>query len=181
MLDSIKRFYNSFLVEGLFLLIVGALLMILPAVSTLAVGFIISVGLILVGIHKLINSIIRRDEIDKSWLSMLIALLLIVTGIYLTVKPFISLLLLTMGVALYFILEGINAITLSIKTRKILKYWWIGILTGLLQFALAFIIIFGLPTTALITLGILIGINMIFTGINFISVYAGAKKLAEND
>ena len=68
MADMVKRFCNTFLVEGIFVLIVGMLLLILPQVSTLALSLMISVALILAGIYKFISSIIRRDEIEKSWL-----------------------------------------------------------------------------------------------------------------
>ena len=97
MADMVKRFCNTFLVEGIFVLIVGMLLLILPQVSTLALSLMISVALILAGIYKFISSIIRRDEIEKSWLSATIALLMIVTGAYLTIRPLFNLFLLTMG------------------------------------------------------------------------------------
>ena len=86
MADMVKRFCNTFLVEGIFVLIVGMLLLILPQVSTLALSLMISVALILAGIYKFISSIIRRDEIEKSWLSATIALLMIVTVAYLRIR-----------------------------------------------------------------------------------------------
>ena len=116
MADMVKRFCNTFLVEGIFVLIVGMLLLILPQVSTLALSLMISVALILAGIYKFISSIIRRDEIEKSWLSATIALLMIVTGAYLTIRPLFNLFLLTMGVGIYFVLE-LSLIHISEPTR----------------------------------------------------------------
>ena len=80
MADMVKRFCNTFLVEGIFILVLGLMLLVLPQLSTLALSLMISVALILAGIYKLISSIIRRDEIEKSWLSAIISLLMIVTG-----------------------------------------------------------------------------------------------------
>ena len=174
MADMVKRFCNTFLVEGLFVMIVGAMLLLLPQISTLALSLMISVALILAGIYKFISSIIRRDEIEKSWLSVIIAVLMIVTGAYLTVRPLFSLLLLTMGVGIYFVLEGINSMIMAFETKGVLKHWWVGIFAGLAQFALAFIILFGMPSSALFTIGVLIGVNMIISGIALISVYTGA-------
>ena len=77
MADMVKRFCNTFLVEGVFIMILGLMLLILPQLSTLALSLMISVALILAGIYKLVSSIIRRDEIEKSWLSAIIALLMI--------------------------------------------------------------------------------------------------------
>ena len=174
MADMVKRFCNTFLVEGIFVLIVGMLLLILPQVSTLALSLMISVALILAGIYKFISSIIRRDEIEKSWLSATIALLMIVTGAYLTIRPLFNLFLLTMGVGIYFVLEGVNSMVMAFESKGMLKHWWVGLLAGLAQFALAFIILFGLPGTALFTIGVLIGVSMLLSGIALISVYTGA-------
>lgn len=174
MADMVKRFCNTFLVEGIFVLIIGAMLLILPQVSTLAMSLVISMALILAGIYKLISSIIRRDEIEKSWLSSIIALVMIVAGSYLTIRPLFSLFVLTMAVGIYFILEGINSMVIAFESKGILKHWWVGLFAGLAQFALAFIILFGLPGTALFTIGILVGINMLLSGIALISVYTGA-------
>lgn len=174
MADMVKRFCNTFLVEGIFVLIVGMLLLILPQVSTLALSLMISVALILAGIYKFISSIIRRDEIEKSWLSATIALLMIVTGAYLTIRPLFNLFLLTMVVGIYFVLEGVNSMVMAFESKGVLKHWWVGLLAGLAQFALAFIILFGLPGTALFTIGVLIGVSMLLSGIALISVYTGA-------
>lgn len=174
MADMVKRFCNTFLVEGIFVLIIGMLLLLLPQVSTLALSLMISVALILSGIYKLISSIIRRDEIEKSWLSAIIAILMIVTGAYLTIRPLFNLFLITMGVGVYFVLEGINSMVMAFESKGVLKHWWVGLLAGFAQFALAFIILFGLPGTALFTIGVLLGISMLLSGIALISVYTGA-------
>lgn len=179
MAELTKRPYNLFLVEGIFAIIVGVLLLVLPAISSLAISAIISIGLILVGIHKFISSIVRRDEIEKAWLQMLIAILLIGTGIYMTMNPLFNLLVITMGIALYLILEGINSMSVAIQNRKILKYWWVGLFASIVQFLLAFMIIYLLPGTALLTIGILVGVNLIFSGVALISLYAGTKEIME--
>ena len=113
MSNLVKRFCNTFLIEGLFVIILGILLLVLPQLSTLALSITISVALILAGIYKLISSVIRRNELEKSWLSIILSLLMIVSGAYLTVRPLYNLLLLTMGISIYFVLEGINSIIIS--------------------------------------------------------------------
>ena len=80
MAEIMKKHHNFFLTEGLFALVIGILMLVLPAVSSIAIGVVVSIGLILVGIHKLISSIVRRDEMEKAWLQMLISVLLIGPG-----------------------------------------------------------------------------------------------------
>lgn len=181
MADYVKRFCNTFLIEGLFLMVLGLLLLFLPQISTLAFSFIISVSLILGGIYKLISSVIRRDEIEKSWLSVIISLFMVFLGAYLTVSPLFSVLLFTMLIGIYFVLEGVNSIIMAAESKGILKHWWVGLLIGILQFSLAFVILFGLPMTAIYTVGTLIAVSLILSGLALFSVYTGAgcRRLAK--
>lgn len=179
--NIIKRFCNTFLVEGIFALVIGLLILLLPQISTLALSLMISVGLILTGIYKLISAIIRRDEIENSWLSSIIAFLIIGIGTYLTLRPLFSLAVLTIAVGIYFMLEGANSMIIAFQSKNIFKHWWVGILAGFAQFTLAFLIFFWFPQTALYTIGMLIGINLLLAGIALISVYTGAscKRMLE--
>lgn len=177
MASSVKKMSNMFLIEGIFALVVGVMLLVLPAISSLALSVVVSVGLILVGVHKFISSIVRRDEIEKSWLQMLIAVLLIGAGIYMTMNPLFNLLILTMGIALYLILEGINSMSLAIQSKEFMRYWWVGLIAAAAQFILAALIIYFLPGTALLTIAIMVGVNLIFSGFALISLYAGTKEM----
>ncbi len=177
MANSVRKMSNMFLIEGIFALVVGVMLLVLPAISSFALSVVVSVGLILVGIHKFISSIVRRDEIEKSWLQMLIAVLLIGVGIYMTMNPLFNMLILTMGIALYLILEGISSMSIAIQSKEFVKYWWVGLFAAAAQFVLAALIIYFLPATALLVIAVMVGVNLIFSGVTLISVYAGAKKL----
>lgn len=175
--NPISSFFNLFLAEGIFVLVLGILIIILPQFTTFALAILLSCGLILLGIYKLIHSIISRKEIKHAWLTILTSILIIVIGFYLTLNPFFNILFLTMGIGIYFILEGVNSTLIAFHNRHILKYWWATLFFSMIQFLLAFIIIFGLPFTALWTIGLLIGINMVFGGISIISIYLGTKKV----
>lgn len=182
MADMVKRFCNTFLTEGIFLLVIGALLMLLPMVTTFAMSVLISVALLVAGVYKFINTVIRRDEIEKPWLNILISMLMVVAGAYLVMQPVYNLFLITLGVGVYFLLEGVNSISTAFETRGIFKYWWVGLLVGLAQFALAFLIAFGLPSSALYTVGLLVSVSLMLSGIGVISVYTGAgcPRIAES-
>lgn len=174
MSDYVKRFCNTFLVEGIFVLIVGLMLLILPQISTFAMSLMISVALILTGLYKLISTVVRRDEADKFWLNTLIAVLMTAAGVYLTIRPLFNVFMLTIALGLYFVLEGANSMITAFENRGIFKQWWVGLVAGLFQFALAFLILFGLPSTALYTIGILVGVSMLLSGITMLSVYTGS-------
>ena len=143
MADMVKRFCNTFLTEGIFLLVTGALLLVLPVFTTLTMSMLISIALVVAGVYKFINTVVRRDEIEKPWLNILISILMVVSGAYLTIQPVYNLFLITMGIGVYFLLEGVNAMFSAFQTHGIFKYWWVGLLVGLAQFGLALLIAFG--------------------------------------
>ena len=182
MADMVKRFCNTFLTEGIFLLVIGALLLLLPIFTTITMSMLISLALVFAGVYKFINTIIRRDEIEKPWLNVIVSLLMVWAGIYLTMMPVYNLFLLTIGVGIYFLLEGVNSMFMAFQTKGVFKYWWVGLLVGFAQFGLALLITFGLPGTALYTIGLMVGVSLLLSGIALISVYTGAgcPRIAES-
>ena len=177
MANSLKIFFNSFLTEGLFLMVLGVIMLTLPQLTTLTLSIILSISIFFIGIYKFINSIVMLRETVKPWLSIIISIILIGLGIYLTTNPFFNILVLTMTIGIYFILEGVNSVSVAFRNRHEIPSWWITLISAMIQFILAFVIIFGLPFTALWTIGILIGINMIFAGITSITLYFGARNV----
>lgn len=177
-MEITKKFFSMLLTEGIFLVILGILIMLVPQIATLGAALIISIGLILAGIYKLINSIVLRKELENPWLTSLLGVLLITTGVYIAVKPLFSIFALTLAVGIYFIFDGVSTIALSIQNRKIINGSGValGIVAALIQFILAFLIIYGLPGTALWVIGLLIGVNMLVSGITMISFYTGSRK-----
>ncbi len=179
-LSSIKAFFNLFLAEGIFLLILGSLVILLPRLTTFVLAMVLSFGLILLGIYKFINAIRMRHHARHSAIKAVTSVLIMLIGAYLILNPFFNIMFLTIGIGIYFILEGINCTVIAIQNRHKLKYWWATFFFSLMQFLLAFIIIFGLPYTALWTLGILIGINLVFSGISLILIYIDTKPFVQN-
>ena len=111
----------------------------------------------------------------------MVSILMIILGTYLSAQPIISMLLLTLIIGIYFIFDGANTLAVSIQNRKITKKWIIGLFAAIMQFILALLIIFALPLSAIWVIGVLIGINMLISGISMIILYSGAKKyIAEN-
>lgn len=177
-MEVTKKLFTTMLIEGIFFVILGILIMLMPQIATLGATLILSIGLIIAGIYKLISTIILRKELENPWLSSLIGILLIGAGVYMSAKPIFSILLLTLIIGIYFIFDGINTIALSIQNRNLIKGFGValGIIAAIIQFFLAFIIIFGLPSSALWVIGLLIGANMLVGGITMISFYGSGKK-----
>ena len=175
-LNSLQSFFKLFLAEGILIFLLGLLIVIIPQFTTFVLAILLSCGLVIIGAYKFLNSILMRKNIRHAFLSGITALLMITIGVYLTLNPFFNVVFLTIGIGVYFILEGINSLIIAIQNRHKLKYWWLTFIFSIIQFTLAIIIIFGLPLTAFWTIGILIGVNLMFNGLGLISIYLNTKN-----
>ena len=172
-----KKFLSFVLVEGILLAVLGILMLILPKLTTITFGLLLCLSFIIYGGYKTINAFITRNYSRHFILNMLIGILLVVIGIFLFLAPAFSLILITSIIGIYFILESISSTAFAIQTRKILYFWWAGILVGIMQFIIGLIILTALPASALWVIGVLAGINFLIAGMVMISMYISTKYI----
>lgn len=177
MLNVIKRTGDILLSEGIFLIIIGAIMLYLSQSTTIILAFLLSIGLSFIGIYRIINSVIARKEIASPFLSIMSGLLLLVIGLYLVFHPLFNTLVLTVAAALYFLLESISSFSTAVTVKGFKQIFWVALFTGIVQLLLSIIILIGLPYCALWFVGMLVGINFIFAGIKNISDYSYLKQL----
>lgn len=170
-----KRFLNLVGIDGIFSIILGIIMLMVPKITSFAVAFILAIILTAYGLYRIVNSVIERKYIRHVFLNIFIGLILLTCGIILFLYPVFNLVLLTSTIAVYFILESIATAAFAFQTRGIVHVWWLNLLTAFLQFFLGLIIILGLPTTALWTIGILLGINFLFSGMSMLMVAMSTK------
>lgn len=175
-----KRFLGFVLTEGILLTVLGIVMLMIPKVTTATFGIIMSITFIVYGGYKVLNAIMTRNYTRHFVYNMLLGLFLVATGVLLVNAPYLSLVLLTSFVAVYFILESISTWAFAVQNRKILNFWWAGIFVAIMQFILGLIIILGLPQTALWVVGILAGINFLITGMVMISTCLATKYAFNN-
>jgi uncharacterized membrane protein HdeD (DUF308 family) len=104
----------------------------------------------------------------------LFAALLLVTGLLLMFQVGAGILTLTILLAAYFAAQGIVTIIASFKFSGT-GTMWLMLLSGVVSILLAAMIFSGFPSSATWSLGLLFGINMIFTGFYFLSMSSTLK------
>ncbi len=177
MSNVIKRSGDILLSEGIFLIVIGLLMIYLSQTTTVILAFLLSIGLVFIGLYKIINSIIVRKELPVPILSVLAGIFLVIIGLYLVFHPVFNMLLLTIAAAFYFLLESINSFSAAISSKGFKQIFWVGLFSGLVQLLLAIIIILNLPFMSLWFIGMLLGVNFIIAGFTIISVYSYLKQL----
>lgn len=161
--------------QGILLVILGALAIAFPLPATVAIEQVFAALLLIVGGYSLAASIGRKDgSMAQRIISALWALLTLVTGLLLVFKIIAGIYMLTVLMVAYFAAQGIVTILASFKFRGHGTFA-IMLLSGFVSLLLAWVIFRELPQSAASTLGLLFGINLVFTGMFFISMASALK------
>lgn len=187
--ERIMKVYNSnyskclsfFVAEGIIFTILGILMLFMPVITGYAASLIISILLFIGGLYKIINSIINRNFLSKPVLSITIGILMVSSAVILIIHPMFNMFLLTIVLATYFILEGINSLNFAVHNRKVLTYWWLAAVVSIVQFMLAAIILASLPFSALVTVGLLLSVNFIFSGLTLLGLSSTCKYVVPRE
>jgi uncharacterized membrane protein HdeD (DUF308 family) len=176
--QSVRDHWVLFLVEGLVLIALGLLAIVVPSVASLA--FTIFVGWLLMfgGAFGLVMTFMGRHT-PGFWWSLLSALLALVAGGVLLWWPFRGEVSLTLVLIFFFAIDGVASIMLALEHRRELsgRWGWL-VLHGIVDLVLAAIILSGFPGTAAWVLGLMLGIDLVFSGTSLVAIALGARKLA---
>jgi uncharacterized membrane protein HdeD (DUF308 family) len=174
-LNAIRRHWVLFLIEGVVLVVFGAIAIILPGIAALAVTILLGWLFLFSGILGLITTIWMR-ELPGFWWSLLSALLAIITGVALLAWPFGGVLSLTLVLAVFFVIEGVASILYALDHRREFTGRWGWMLaSGVVDLVLAMLILVGFPGTASWAIGLLVGINMLMGGVALMAMALHAR------
>lgn len=161
--------------QGILLIVLGALAIAFPLFGTIVVEQLFSALLLIAGGYALAASLGRKESgVASRVVSGLWAVLTLVTGLLLLFKIGAGILTLTILLAAYFAAQGLVTIIASFKFSGTNTMWFM-LLSGVVSLVLSWMIFSGFPGSAAWMLGLLFGINLIFTGFFFISMSSTLK------
>jgi uncharacterized membrane protein HdeD (DUF308 family) len=176
--DSVARIvrdhWKLFLIEGIVLVVLGAIAAAVPIVAGLAVTILFGWLFMISGIVGLFTTLAMRQA-PGFWWSLVSAVLGIVVGGWLLFQPTLGLLSLTYLLIAFFIVEGVATIMFALEHRGALSGRWAWMLvSGIIDLFLAAVILTGLPGAVAWALGLIVGINMVFGGASMIGMALAA-------
>lgn len=166
-METLRPYRSVLIIEGIIFAILGCLAIALPQLFTVAIELIVGWLFIIAGVILFFRAFQWREE-GVFWPTLISAILNLVIGILLVIYPVAGVLSLTMLLIAFFILDGISKLFLSFQLKPIKNWGWL-LISGLLSLALAVLLIAGWPGTAAWAIGLLVGINMLFSGISLIA------------
>ncbi|HEY4369470.1 MAG TPA: HdeD family acid-resistance protein [Steroidobacteraceae bacterium] len=161
--EQLGRHWGWLLALGIVELIGGAAAIAMPLIGTLVSTFAYGWLLIIAGILYGAHAFRTRGWNGVIWHAAL-ALLYLVIGSLLLLNPLAGAAALTLMVAVLLFVTGALQIVLASRVRP--RDGWGGfVFGGVLNVALGVLLMAGWPGTALWALGILLGVNLVFSGV----------------
>jgi len=162
MREKVKQHSLWYLVQGGVMILAGILALVYPVVSSFAAVFLLGCLLIVSGIVQGI-SLIDAREVPHFWLQLVSVVLSVIVGVLLIRHRGAGLLVLTLLLLVYFMVEGISKVIFSLTIRPFPNWGWV-LASCIITILLAFYLWASLPITAVWLLGVLLGIQLICEG-----------------
>ncbi|MDE2466778.1 MAG: HdeD family acid-resistance protein [Alphaproteobacteria bacterium] len=176
---TVHDHWGWFLVEGCVLTVLGGAAIVLPTVASLATTILFGWLLMIGGLVGLLSSWSARNAPGRGW-ALVSAMLAIVAGGALIWFPIAGLMSLTLVLAAFLTVDGVVSILYALDHRRHESQRWAFLLVnGVLDIALAMLILWWLPGSAAWILGLVLGIDLVFAGVSLVAMALAARKLPQ--
>jgi uncharacterized membrane protein HdeD (DUF308 family) len=172
--------WRLFLFQGVVMLILGVLAVAAPVAATILIDIYVGWLLLISGVMGLV-ALFSTHAVPAFLWGLITAALSVVIGIVLIWKPLEGALTLTLLLTAFFVVEGVFQIAASMAYRHMTSgsVGWM-LLSGIADLVLAAIIIAGWPITAVWALGLLVGINLITSGLAIVMAALAGRRVAQS-
>ena len=172
--ETIAKHWGWFAALGVALMILGMAAVIFPYVSTLAAEQFFGWLLLFGGLIQCVHSY-RTKTWSGFALELVIGLLYLAGGFILITSPVTGIVTLTLLLIVLFIADGVLETIMAFKIRPAAGWGWV-LASGIVSFIIGGLIWARFPSSALWAIGLLVGVNLLFSGISFLSLSMGSKS-----
>lgn len=168
--------WGWFLALGIVLILAGLAAIAFPLLfsilSKIFLGWLFLIG----GVLMIVHAFSAPGWKGFIW-EILIGILYVVAGGYLVISPEGGLITLTILLAALFLAEGVAEIIMAFQVRPHEGWVWL-LLSGIAALLVGVMISLGLPSSAAWALGLLVGINLLFSGWSYVFLALAGRKAA---
>ena len=178
--DALKAHWRLYVFEGAVMIVLGVLAIAYPVFATLAVDLYLGWLFLFAGVLALVATFAVR-HVPGFWWALVTALLAILVGLALLLRPTAGIISLTAVLTAFFIVEGTFQAAAALSFREAIPRSWGWLLaSGIADLVLAAIIISGWPGTVDWTLGLLAGVSLVTSGWAILMVALSARSLVQS-
>jgi uncharacterized membrane protein HdeD (DUF308 family) len=159
---SAFRRWGWWMTLGIAQIILGSIALCVPMIASFAAVAVFGAVLIMGAIFQIIHAFNVRSWPRSAWYG-LGGLLYAIAGGFVLIYPTVGVVSLALLIAALFVADGILRISFAIANRSLAGWGWL-LAAGISSLAVGIIFLFGWPATALLTTGLLLGLNLVFIG-----------------
>ena len=177
MTDRIPAGTSALTLMGILLIIFGVLAIGTPAVAGKAVVMVIGAVLLLAGFVQIVSGL-RSEGWSNKLLPLILGVITSLCGLGLLGEPWIGMKFIALLLAIFFVMEGVWKIIASFSYRP--ASGWLAILvSGILTLVLGVLIWRQWPVSGLWAVGILVGVDLLMTGISMVALAATVRQVRD--
>jgi len=176
MREKVRQFRLLLLLQGGLMVLAGAVAVLFPIFASVAFGWFLGWLLIANGLIQTISLLTARHH-PSFWLQLLTAVVGLVVGVLLLRNLGPGLLVISLLLIVYFMVDGISRIVFALTVRPLANWIWV-LASGVLGVVLAVLLFSSLPVTALWLIGLLLGIHLVAEGAALIALVWAARPSA---
>lgn len=175
-LNGLAADWGWILAAGILTVILGALAISVPHVFTVGITIFLGAFLLVSGLSEVVRAF-RHTKLKGWWWWLIAGVLYAVAGGILLFRPDESALTLTLVLAALFFVRGIFTIAYSFSARPLPNWGWV-LLSGLASIVVGILLWAGWPASGMWAIGLLVGIDLIFSGWSLVTLAFAAKAQA---
>jgi len=156
------------------MIVLGLLAVALPFATGIGISILMACIIVFSGFAYFAYAFAARRAGAVIW-RMLIGIVYIIGGGYLAFHPALALASFTLVVAVIFLFEGIMEIVVFFQFRSLQGSGWI-LFDGIVTLFLSYLIWRPWPLSSVWAIGILVGINLMVSGITWLMVSVAARR-----
>lgn len=172
-----RRTGSNMLFPGILTMILGILAMGSPLIAGVSVAVFVGVLMLVGGIARMIWAF-RSDSLGQGLLKFVIGGLTLLFGLMMVGQPLLALQSLTLFLAAYFIVDGLFEIFAAVQHRPETG-WALLLLGGIVSLLLGLMIWRQFPLSGAWAIGILIGVKLLFAGLQMITVGTAMRAVGD--
>ena len=174
-LRVVKKITGWYVVAAVLFIVLGLFAIIEPAVAGLAVALLVGWLLIFGGASHLIGAF-KGGGAKQVIFQLLIGIIYLISGLYCLTHPLLAIGTLTLLLASVILVEGVLEIISYFRLKGEDASGWM-LLNGIITLLLGGLIWFHWPSSSIWAIGILLGVNLLMTGMTRLTFGLAARKL----
>ena len=155
-----------FYILGVLLILLGIAAVAFPLVTTIAAKIFLGWLFLIGGVIQIVHAFSTRAW-SEFFLDLLIGVLYLIAGGWLAFFPLTGIVTLTVLLALMFIFQGVIEAGIAFRIRPHDGWMWM-LLAGIVAVAVGVLLLAELPSSATWAIGLLVGINLIMSGVAYL-------------